>query len=110
MKMSDISQENLDSVNQARKLLYIKRTFKDILSTYIGDAICMDQLKIIEKQISDIFSSENLTKIYPDVKIICDETNNSPESIDKYELSCTLIYDGNTISVTLKPINPGKES
>jgi len=80
--------------NNAEKLMeYLKKTFEDALSGYTGDPICMESLPVIQNQVSEVLNSENMKKVFPNIEVVCDNTNNSPKTIDEGELNCTLLFN-----------------
>ena len=92
---------SLNRINVRTLLLYIEKTMVEYLDAWkyqFNDATLRSEVKSGAEGFMDVLKSKRTIYSY---QIVCDETNNSPKSIDNNELNMTV----NLITIVKEEIN-----
>ena len=77
----------LDRVNVRRMLLYVEKAVSEVLEQSIGEVNDVTTRNIMEANTITYLSHIKARNGISDFEVVCDETNNTPETIDNHQLN-----------------------
>jgi phage tail sheath protein FI len=94
-KTLNITSSAMDRVNVARLVVYIRRQLDRLVKPYLFEPNDQQTRNEVKKQVESFFSElVSLRGLY-DFLVVCDDSNNTPERIDRNELY---------VDIAIKPV------
>ena len=94
-KTLNITSSAMDRVNVARLVVYIRRQLDRLVKPYLFEPNDQQTRNEVKKQVESFFSELVSLRALYDFLVVCDDSNNTPERIDRNELY---------VDIAIKPV------
>lgn len=94
-KTLNIQSSAMDRVNVARLVVYIRRQLDRLVKPYLFEPNDQQTRNEVKKQVESFFSELVSLRALYDFLVVCDDSNNTPERIDRNELY---------VDIAIKPV------